>query len=181
MSAATDDDPFVVGPVGEPASPERAVGNAVPVIVALVAWVLVSLIELVDVPKISVGVLVVPVVEAAVWAAAVTVTVCVVWRVRRGGVVLGVLAALIGGAAFAYLTNWSVLEPRSYYEFHRWGFGRVAELVDEGELGALGDEYYGQRLPRYLADLSTNGRAATVARQGRKASRLPGPVHWHPR
>jgi hypothetical protein len=168
VSAATGDDPFVVGPVGEPASPERAVGNAVPVIVALVAWVLVSLIELVDVPNVSVGVLVVPVVEAAVWAAAVTVTVYVVWWVRRGGVVLGVLAALIGGAAFAYLTNWSVLEPRRYYEFHRWGFGQVAELVDEGELGALGDEYYGQRLPRYLADLSTNGRAATVARQDGK-------------
>ncbi|HEU4539515.1 MAG TPA: hypothetical protein VFR23_00170 [Jiangellaceae bacterium] len=64
-------------------------------------------------PNVSVGVLVVPVVEAAVWAAAVVVTVYVVWRVRRGGVVLGVLAALFGGAAFAYFTNWSVLEPRS--------------------------------------------------------------------
>lgn len=75
-----------------------------------------------------------PVVEAAVWAAAVVVTVYVVWRVRRGGAVLGVLAALIGGAAFAYFTNRSVFEARSYYGFHRWGFGQVAELVDEGEL-----------------------------------------------
>ena len=58
-----------------------------------------------------------------------------------------------------------MFEPRSYYEFHRWGFGQVAELVDEGELGALGDGYYGQPLPRYRADPSTNGRAATVARQ----------------
>lgn len=64
-------------------------------------------------PNVSVGVLVVPVVDAAVWAAAVVVIVYVVWRVRRGGVVLGVLAALFGGAAFAYFTNWPVLEPRS--------------------------------------------------------------------
>src|SRR5918995_6652606 len=81
-------------------------------------------------------------------------------------------AGCAGGAlrrrGVRYFTNWSVLEPRSYYQFHRWGFGQVAELVEEGELGAVGDEYYGQRLPRYLADLSTNGRAATVARQDGK-------------
>jgi uncharacterized protein (DUF885 family) len=49
---------------------------------------------------------------------------------RSGLAVLSVLAALIGGAAFAYFTNWSVLEPHSYYQVHRWGFGQVAELVD---------------------------------------------------
>jgi hypothetical protein len=119
MSATIGDDPFGVGPAGEPRRPERAVGNAVPVIVALVAWVVVGAIELVDVPNVSVGV---PVVEAAVWAAAVVGTVYVVWRVRRAGV----LAALIGGAAFAYFTNWSVFEARSYDEFHRWGLGHVA-------------------------------------------------------
>jgi hypothetical protein len=101
VSAATGDDPFGVGPAGEPRRPERAVGIAAPVIVALVAWVVVGAIELVDVPNVSVGALAVPVVEAAVWAAAVIVTVYVVWRVRRGGAVLGVLAALFGGAAFA--------------------------------------------------------------------------------
>ena len=126
VSAATGDDPFGVGPAGEPRRPERAVGIAAPVIVALVAWVVVGAIELVDVPNVSVGALAVPVVEAAVWAAAVIVTVYVVWRVRRGGAVLGVLAALIGGAAFAYFTNWSVFEARSYDEFHRWGLGHVA-------------------------------------------------------
>jgi hypothetical protein len=38
----------------------------------------------------------------------------------------------------------------------------VADLVHHGRLGTPGD---GRRLPRYLADLSTNGRAATVTRQ----------------
>lgn len=46
--------------------------------------------------------------------------------------------------------------------------------MHQGELGRPGDEYYGQQLPRYLADLCTNGRAATVGRQdGRPVVFLP--------
>lgn len=87
---------------------------------------------------------------------------------RRVGATLSVLTPLIGGLVFVYFTNWSLLEPHSYYVTHRWSFAQVAGLVRQGELDGSGGQYYGQQLPRYLADLSTNGRAATVGRQDGK-------------
>jgi hypothetical protein len=168
MAAASGEGPFGVDPVFPTAHGLRVVRRIAPVIGMVAAWALVGGIELVDIPNISLGVLIVPLVEAAIWTAAVGVTIYVARMVRRIGAILAVIAALIGGLAFGYFTNWSALEPRSYYEVHRWGFAEVADLVQRGELGTTGDDYYGQRLPRYLADLSTNGRAATVAFQDGK-------------
>lgn len=168
VSATSGDDPFVADPVGEPVPPARASGGAPAFIMALLAWALVGAIELVDLPNVSVGVLIVPVVEVAVWVTAIGITAYCASRPRRVGAALSVLATLICGLVFVYFTNWSLVEPRSYYVIHRWGFAEVAEVVQQGELGRPGEGYYGQQLPRSLADLSTNGRAATVGRQDGK-------------
>lgn len=145
--------------------PARAPRGALPYLMALLAWALVGAIELVDLPNVSWGGLIVPLVEAAVWVTAIGITAYIASRVRRAGAPRSVLTTLISGLVFVYFTNWSPLDPRSYYVIHRWGFAEVADLVHQGELGRPGEEYYGQQLPRYLADLSTNGRAATVGRQ----------------
>lgn len=168
MSPASGGDPFVVDPDVEPTLPARASGSALVYILALLAWALVGAVELVDLPNVSIGVLIVPVVEAALWLTAIGITAYVASRVHRFGAILRVLTTLLSGVVFVYFTNWSLLDPRSYYVIHRWGFDHVAELVDQGELGRPGGEYYGQQLPRYLADLSTSGRAAVVGRQDGK-------------
>lgn len=56
---------------------------------------------------------------------------------------------------------------------HEWGFARVAELVRQGELLPPPERVYYSReeerpLPRYLADLSTDGTVYIVAYQDDK-------------
>lgn len=74
MSATSGDDPFGVDRVGEPVLPAQASGGALAYIIAPLAWALVVVVELVDLPNVSVGVFIVPVVEAAVWVTAIGIT-----------------------------------------------------------------------------------------------------------
>jgi hypothetical protein len=147
---------------------------------ALLAWALVGAIELVDLPNVSLGVLIVPFVEAAVWVTAIAITAYIASRVRRAGAALSVLTTLISGLVFIYLTNWSPLDPRSYYMVHRWGFAEVAELVHQNELGRPGEA-------RSITANNCQGISLicppTVGGYrwptGRKTGRLPAAIHGH--
>jgi hypothetical protein len=124
-------------------------------------WFLVITIELNDISNTGLGVLIVPPGELAAWLGAIALTVYAVRRLLRGWV--SVAAAVVGLVACVYMTNWGVFEPRSYFATHQWAFGHVASLADDGELDS--DEYLGAPLPRYVADLSTNGRVAVIGDQ----------------
>ena len=97
VSAASGEDPFVIDSAGESMLPARAPGAALAYIMVLLAWALVGAIELVDLPNVSLGVLIVPLVEAAIWVTAIGITAYVASRVRRVGAALSVLTTLISG------------------------------------------------------------------------------------
>lgn len=127
-------------------------------------WAAILAVELLDLPNQSLLTWVIPPFELILWSAAVLISCHLVyswsaaqtWRhVLRLGAALVLLAPLV------WFNNWSAFHPQSYYELHRPGFDAVAALVDSGEVGTS-QRYYGEKLPRHLADLSTDGRASVV-------------------
>lgn len=164
LKSVRDEDPFAAAPVSGPDPPTRVSAHVVVGLTALPIWTLVLFFELVDMPNVSFGVFVVPAFEAVLWLAAILLTVYLAQQVPRIGMALGVVAAITGGLATVYYTNWAAFEPRSYYALHQRGFAEIAKMVRDGELRTE-HEYYGRRLPRHLADLSTTGTAAIVGRQ----------------
>jgi hypothetical protein len=133
----------------------------------LIAWALVACVELVHIFLSPFTLLIFPV-ELIIWGVAVLLTViCVKQRSRPAGVRMPAVAGFVTCLAWAYFTNWSVLEPHSYYAVHRSSFAEVAEMVENGDFDQP-DDYDGRPLPWYLADLSTTGKAATIGREDGK-------------
>lgn len=121
------------------------------------------LIELTDIPNESLLVYVVPVAELAIWLVAISVTLRVLWQLTHGAWRVIALCA-IGPTlilALVWFANWSVFEPRSYFQLHRPGFTAIAQMVDNSGFPSP-RTYYGQRLPAHLSDLATDGRASVV-------------------
>jgi energy-coupling factor transporter transmembrane protein EcfT len=131
-------------------------------VAAVLAWLPVAGIEVIDVPSVSLLVFVVAPFELAIWLVAAALTVVAI-RGFKGSTVVRVVTAIGLLVAVVEFNNWSVFEPRSYYWSHRWAFAAVADGVRHGTIG-VSDAYYGEPLPRPLRDLSTNSRASTIAR-----------------
>jgi hypothetical protein len=130
-------------------------------VAAVLAWLPVAGIEVIDVPSVSLLVFVVAPFELAIWLVAAALTVVAI-RGFKGSTVVRVVTAIGLLVAVVEFNNWSVFEPRSYYWSHRWAFAAVADGVRHGTIG-VSDAYYGEPLPRPLRDLSTNSRASTIA------------------
>ncbi|MEU0561256.1 hypothetical protein [Dactylosporangium sp. NPDC006015] len=136
-----------------------------------VAWVCVSLIELVNVPNEAMLALLVMPVELVLWLVAGWLTLRLTFRARRS--LLRTVVALGLAVSCAHFTNWSLFHPVSYYVTHKYAFDAVAAQVREGAIGSS-DDYYGSDLPLYLRDLSTTGKAAVIGRRdGRPVVFLP--------
>ncbi|MEH0970749.1 hypothetical protein V6U77_06380 [Micromonospora sp. CPCC 205546] len=132
----------------------------------LAAWLGVAWVELADLSNASLLLFVIPPFELAVWLIALTLTVRVASRCPARAAATLTTAVLLAGAC-VWFTNWGVFHPASYWASHRWAFDAVADRAQEGRVGTS-REYYGQRLPAHLRDLSTNGRAAVVGHQDGK-------------
>lgn len=112
----------------------------------LIAWALVAGVELVHIFLSLFTLLIFPV-ELIIWGVAVLLTViCVKQRSRPAGIRMPAVAAFVTCVAWAYFTNWSVLEPHSYYAVHRSSFAKVAEMVENGDFDQP-DDYDGRPLP----------------------------------
>ncbi|MEU4781958.1 hypothetical protein [Micromonospora sp. NPDC023633] len=133
----------------------------------LAAWLGVAWVEMADLPNASLLLFVVPPFELAVWLIALTLTVRLARRAAPAGASAALATAVLLVGVCAWFTNWGLFHPASYWASHRWAFNAVADGVQEGRIGTS-REYYGQRLPLHLRDLSTNGRAAVVGRQDDK-------------
>lgn len=113
--------------------------------------------ELLAVPNGWLLTYVVPPGELALWLLAIVVTVR--WFRRRSRARWPWIAALVATSAGAvWFTNWSLLHPRSYFAVHRAQFAYLAAHPPAS------DAYYGERLPVWLGDVSTDGRSAYVGR-----------------
>lgn len=125
---------------------------------------LVGLVELLDIPNLGLLTLLVVPGELAVWLTATAVTAtcaAVLLRGRwRAVAVVGALVVLV--AAGAWRANWAAFSPDSYFAVHRGEFDVIASRVEAGELGNS-KEYYGEKLPLWLRDLSTDGRISDVS------------------
>jgi hypothetical protein len=132
-------------------------------------WLAVVAFELIDLPNLFILILVIPIVELALWLAAIALT----WRALRHislpqpyvrvvqtVVVVGLLALV------AWFNNWSVIGPRGYYAVHRRSFAAITSMVDSGQIDTS-TGVSGTRLPRHLADLATDGRAKTLGTTAR--------------
>lgn len=128
-----------------------------------VSWAGVALVELNNLRNEGPLALVLPVVEILAWVAAVLATTATVRRVVDSRVATtAVLVVVIASAT--YLTNWSLLDARSYYATHQSAFRQVAALLDSAAFARIGDN--AAPLPLLLQDVSTTGNAVVVGSQG---------------
>ncbi len=134
------------------------------VIAAALCLLLVGFVELVDIPNLGLATLVVVPGELAVWLAATGLAAACVAVLMRGRwrAVAGTGALLVFVCAGAWRTNWAAFSPDSYFAVHRAEFDRIAARVEAGELGNSSD-YYGEKLPLWFRDLSTDGRISDVS------------------
>lgn len=156
-----------------PSARDRQVWLAVALLAAVLGWGGVAYIELVRLSKDWVFIYVVSPFEATIWLIAAMATIYLAKVRFLPSVLTRVVAAAAMAVLIVHFNNWSYLQPESYYASHRGSFEQVAELVRAGELGRS-DEYYGERLPTRLVDLSVNGRVSAVGEQdGRPVVFLP--------
>jgi hypothetical protein len=163
--------PTEIGLVGTRDHAGERPGMAVVVLWAVVAagwWLVVGIFSWWTVPSDPVRTFIPRLAEPVPWLLAASSTAALVAVVLRPGVrrVLAVNLVLALGAAGCGLgTNWSELEPRTYFAIHRADFAAVAQLIRAGrfvDLPAGGT----RRLPRSLAGLSDDGLATMVPVEG---------------
>lgn len=150
-----------------PATRDRRISSLVAPLVAALAWSGVAYIELVRLPKDWVLIYAVPPFEATVWLVAAMATIYLAKTRLVPSVTTRAAVAIAMAVLMVHFNNWAFVEPRSYYATHRGSFEHAAELVRAGEVGKS-DEYYGEKLPRALIDLSADGNASVVGQQDGK-------------
>ena len=141
----------------------RSIRLVIAAIGVVLAWASVAVAEFISFSNTSVLVFLIPPFELALWMAAGTLTVLLLglagvrWLVRS---VVVVLLALVS----VHFINWAAFHPVSYYATHEYAFAAMAAAIRNGSIH-LSNEYYGEPLPYYLRDLSTNGKVAIVGYQ----------------